>query len=179
MSTPSLLACGIAAVLWFLLFISGINRGHRRQITVFNSPRDCAHTALLILAVGVGCLPVNLPLPVTHIWNLFTIAASCFWLRAAHRNNPRMRDLALVVLTKVTLMVIAGLCIAIVITSAARVFALKSSPLRQIVNLWLVGGGIFACYGYIRMISQLMPGARPLKPIPPNLSIWEKLITST
>jgi hypothetical protein len=90
-----------------------------------------------------------------------------------------MRDLALVVLTKVSLMVIAGLCITIVITSAARVFAPENSPLRQIVNLWFVGVGIFACYGYIRMISQLMPGARPLKPIPPNLSIWEKLMTST
>ena len=179
MSTPTLLACAIATVAWFLLLISGIKRGHRRQITVFNSPNDCAYTALLILAVGVSCLPVNLPLPVTHFWKLCTIVGTCFWLRAAHRTNPRSCDLGLAVLTKVSLVVIAGLCLAIVITSAARVFAPKSSPVRQIVNAVAIGVGLFACYRYVRMISQLIPGARPLKPVPPKLSVWEKLMTST
>jgi hypothetical protein len=178
MSTPALLAYAIATVVWFFLLVSGITRGYRRQLTVFNSPRDCVFTALLIISAGMGCLPVDLSLPLILIGCVLTIAGTCLWLRSAHRPNPRLRDVGLAVLTKVSLVVIAGLCLGIVITSAARVFDPNINTSRQILNAAAAGIGLYASYRYIRMISQLMPGARPLKPIPPKLRAWEKLMTA-
>lgn len=178
MSTPALLAYAIATVVWFLLFVSGIIRGYRRQLTVFNSPRDCVFTALLIIAAGMLILPVNRPLPLILIGCLLTIAGTCLWLRSAYRLHARLRDLSLAVLTKVSLVVIAGLCLAIVITSTARVLDPNINTIRRILNAAVAGIGLYASYGYIRMISQLMPGARPRKPIPASLSIWERLTTS-
>ena len=179
MSTPALLACAIATIVWVFLLVSGIIRGYRRQLTVFNSPRDCVFTALLIIAAGMIILPVNLPLPLILVGCILTIAGTCLWLRSAHRPHPRLRDLGLAVLTKVSLVVIAGLCLGIVITSAARVFDPNINTSRQILNAAVVCMGLFASYAYIRMISQLMPGARPRKTGPSNFSVWAKLMTST
>jgi hypothetical protein len=179
MYTPALLAYAITTVVWFLLLVSGIKRGYRRQITVFNSPRDFAVTALLFVMAGVGCIPLGLDPLYKLIGQILTGAVACFWLRAAYRTNPRLHNLGLVVLTKVSLVVIAGLCFAIVITSTARVLAPKRSLLRQVMNVVTVGIGLYAGYRYIRMISQLMPGAHPLKSIPPTFGVWEKLMTST
>ncbi|MCS6244171.1 MAG: hypothetical protein H2172_09995 [Opitutus sp.] len=178
MSTPALLAYAIATLVWFFLLVSGIIRGYRRQLTVFNSPRDCVFTALLIIAAGMIILPVNRPLPLILIGCVFTIAGTCLWLRSAHRTHPRLRDLGLAVLTKVSLVVIVGLCLAIVITSTARVLDPNINTIRRILNAAVAGIGLYASYGYIRMMSQLMPCARPLKPIPPKLSVWARLMTS-
>ena len=175
--TPLLyIIVGVLLIGWISLSLHGIKQGTNRKIVVFSSPLDCVMTALLLAMALVAWIPNGIPPKFILLLQCMTIAGTILWLIRARHCNSRWRDILVVVPTKVFMVVVAAVCIAIVISSAMKVFAPKTGLSRTLIDGVLFLVGLFCTYSYFRLLFQLMPGAPPPRPIPKVNGVWARLM---